>query len=103
MVIGRCMQRHRHEEFIRFLNVTEAAIPRSKAVHAIVDNYATHRHRKVKEWLERHRRWTLHFTPTSVSWLNAVEGYFATLAERRLLRGVCRSDSVTLRRQYPVR
>ena len=52
-VIGRCMQRHRHEEFIRFLNVTEAAVPKGKAIHAIVDNYATHKHPKVKEWLER--------------------------------------------------
>jgi transposase len=90
-VIGRCMQRHRHEEFIRFLNVTEAAVPKAKAIHAIVDNYATHKHPKVKEWLEHHPRWTFHFTPTSASWLNAVEGYFAKLAKRRLLRGVFRS------------
>ena len=90
-VIGRCMQRHRHEEFIRFLNVTEAAVPTGKAVHAIVDNYATHKHPKVNEWLERHPRWTFHFTPTSASWLNAVEGYFAKLAKHRLLRGVFRS------------
>ena len=90
-VIGRCMQRHRHGEFIRFLNVTEAAVPKGKAIHAIVDNYATHKHPKVKEWLARHPRWTFHFTPTSASWLNAVEGYFAKLAKRRLLRGVFRS------------
>ena len=87
-VIGRCMQRHRHEEFIRFLNVTEAAVPKGKAIHAIVDNYATHKHPKVKEWLARHPRWTFHFTPTSASWLNAVEGYFAKLTKRRLQRGV---------------
>ena len=87
-VIGRCMQRHRHEEFIRFLNVTEAAVPKGKVVHAIVDNYATHKHAKVKEWLNRHPRWTFHFTPTSASWLNAVEGYFAKLTKRRLQRGV---------------
>jgi transposase len=87
-VIGRCMQRHRHEEFIRFLNVTEAAVPKGKTIHAIVDNYATHKHAKVKEWLERHPRWTFHFTPTSASWLNAVEGYFAKLTKRRLQRGV---------------
>jgi transposase len=90
-VIGRCMQHHRHEEFIRFLNVTEAAVPKGRAIYAIVDNYATHKHPKVKEWLERHPRWTFHFTPTSASWLNAVEGYFAKLAKRRLLRGVFRS------------
>ena len=87
-VIGRCMQRHRHEEFIRFLDVTEAAIPSGKAIHAIVDNYATLKHPKVKEWLDRHPRWRFHFTPTSASWLNAVEGYFA---KRRLPRGVFRS------------
>ena len=90
-VNGRCMQRHRHEEFIRFLNVTEAAVSKSKAIHAIVDNYATHKHPKVKEWLARHPRWTFHFTPTSASWLNAVEGYFAKLTKRRLQRGVFRS------------
>jgi transposase len=87
-VIGRCMQRHRHQEFIRFLNATEAAVPKGKSIHAIVDNYATHKHPKVKEWLERHPRWTFHFTPTSASWLNAVEGFFAKLTRRRLKRGV---------------
>ena len=87
-VIGRCMQRHRHQEFIRFLNVTEAAVPKGKAIHAIVDNYATHKHPKVQAWLARHPRWTFHFTPTSASWLNAVEGFFAKLTKRRLKRGV---------------
>src|SRR4051794_39237261 len=75
-------------KFIRFLNVTEAAVPKGKAIHAIVDNYATHKHPKVKEWLARHPRWRFHFTPTSSSWLNAVEGYFAKLTKRRLKRGV---------------
>jgi transposase len=87
-VIGRCMQRHRHQEFIRFLNATEAAVAKGKAIHAIVDNYATHKHPKVKEPLARHPRWTFHFTPTSSSWLNAVEGFFAKLTNRRLKRGV---------------
>jgi transposase len=90
-VIGRCMQQHRHQEFIRFLNTIEAAVPAGKLVHAIADNYATHKHPKVREWLVRHPRWTFHFTPTSASWLNAVEGYFATLTRRRLKRGVFRS------------
>jgi transposase len=90
-VIGRCMPRHRHEEFIRFLNVTEAGVPHGQAIHAIVDNYATHKHPKVKAWLARHPRWTFHFTPTSASWLNAVEGYFAKLTKRRLQRGVFHS------------
>ncbi len=87
-VIGRCMQRHRHQEFIRFLNAVEAAVPAGKIVHAILDNYAVHKHPKVRAWLDRHPRWTFHFTPTSASWLNAVEGFFAKLAKRRLRRGV---------------
>ena len=90
-VIGRCMQRHRHQEFIRFLNAVEAKVPAGKLVHAVVDNYATHKHPKVLKWLARHPRWTFHFTPTSSSWLNAVEGFFAKLAKRRLKRGVFHS------------
>ena len=90
-VIGRCMQRHRHQEFIRFLNAIEATVPAGKLVHAIVDNYAAHKHPRVKAWLARHPRWTFHFTPTSASWLNAVEGFFAKLTKRRLKRGVFRS------------
>lgn len=90
-VIGRCMQQHRHQEFIRFLNAIEARVPAGKLVHAIADNYATHKHPKVREWLARHPRWTFHFTPTSASWLNAVEGFFAKLTRRRLKRGVFRS------------
>src|SRR5207249_6123304 len=90
-VIGRNMQRHRHQEFIRFLNTIEAQVPKRKAIHAIVDNYATHKHPKVRRWLAQHPRWTFHFTPTSASWLNAVEGFFAKLTNRRLKRGVFRS------------
>jgi len=86
-VIGRCMQRHRHQEFIRFLNAVEREVPAGKLVHAIVDNYAAHKHPKVRAWLARHKRWTFHFTPTSASWLNAVEGFFARLTRRRLKRG----------------
>src|SRR5215204_1229814 len=85
-VVGRCMQRHRHQEFIRFLNAVEAAVPAGKLIHAILDNYGTHKHPKVLAWLERHPRWTFYFTPTSCSWLNAVEGFFATLSKRRLRR-----------------
>src|SRR5271155_4989732 len=90
-VIGRCMQRHRHQEFIRFLNTIEAQVPAGKIVHVILDNYAAHKHPKVRQWLERHSRFLFHFTPTSFSWLNAVEGFFAKLAKRRLKRGVFRS------------
>jgi transposase len=90
-VIGRNMQRHRHQEFIRFLNAVEREVPAGKTVHAILDNYAAHKHPEVRKWLARHPRWTFHFTPTSASWLNAVEGFFATLSKRRLKRGVFRS------------
>jgi transposase len=90
-VIGRNMQRHRHQEFIRFLNAVEREVPAGKIVHAILDNYAAHKHPEVRKWLTRHPRWTFHFTPTSASWLNAVEGFFATLSKRRLKRGVFRS------------
>jgi transposase len=86
-VLGRCMQRHRHQEFVRFLNAVEAAVPAGRLVHAVLDNYATHKHSKVMAWLGRHPRWTFHFTPTSCSWLNAVETFFAKLARRRLRRG----------------
>jgi transposase len=90
-VIGRCMQRHRHQEFIRFLNAVEAAVPAGKVIHAILDNYATHKHPKVTAWLNRHPRWTFHYTPTSGSWLNAVETFFSAMTRRRLRRGVFRS------------
>jgi len=90
-VIGRCMQRHRHQEFIRFLNTLEAEVPAGKIVHVIRDNYGSHKHRKVRAWLGRHPRFLFHYTPTSASWLNAVEGFFAKLSKRRLKRGVFRS------------
>jgi len=90
-VIGRCMQRHRHEEFIRFLNTINTEIPAGKTVHVILDNYAAHKHPAVLAWLTRHKRFFFHFTPTSCSWLNAVEGYFAKLSRQRLQRGVFRS------------
>ena len=85
------MQRHRHQEFIRFLNAIERDVSAGKVIHANLDNYATHKHPKVQAWLSRHPRWTFHFTPTSASWLNAVEGFFAKLTRRRLKRGVFRS------------
>src|SRR6266487_7114710 len=90
-IIGQCMQRHRHQEFIRFLNTIEARVPAGKIVHVILDNCAAHKHPKVMEWLARQPRFVFHFTPTSASWLNAVEGLFALLAKRRLKRGVFRS------------
>jgi transposase len=89
-VIGRNMQRHGHQEFIRFLNAVEAELPQDKAVHVILDNYATHKQPKVQAWLSRHPRWTFHSVPTSCSWLNAV-GFFAKLTRRRLKNGVFHS------------
>jgi transposase len=90
-VLGRCMQKHTHQEFIRFLNAIERAVPAGKVIHAIADNYATHKHPKVRAWLARHPRWVFHFTPTSASWLNAVESFFSVLTRRRLKRGVFHS------------
>ena len=86
-VLGRCMQRHRHQEFIRFLNTVEAAVPAGKLIHCILDNYGSHKHPKVVAWLERHPPWIFHFTPTSGSWLNAVETFFSVLTRRRIRRG----------------
>src|SRR5712675_2460632 len=82
------MARHRHQEFIRFLNKINRETPAGRELHLIVDNYATHKHPKVRAWLERHKRFHFHFTPTSASWLNAVEGLFAKLTRQRLKYGV---------------
>jgi transposase len=90
-VIGRNMKRHRHQEFLRFLNVIERDVPAGKIIHVILDNYSPHKHERVRQWLARHPRWTFHFTPTSASWLNAVEGFFAKLTKRRLKRGAFHS------------
>ena len=90
-VIGRCRPRHRHQEFIGFLDTVERSVPVGKVIHAVLDNYATHKHPQVLAWLTAHPRWTFHFTPTSCSWLNAVEGFFSKLTRHSLRRGVFRS------------
>ena len=90
-VIGRCMQRHRHQEFIKFLNAVERAVPAGKIIHAIADSYAAHKHPSVLAWLADHPRWVFHFTPTSASWLNAVEGFFSIITRRRIRRGTFKS------------
>jgi transposase len=90
-VIGQCMNRHRHQEFLRFLRKIDRETPKDLALHIIIDNYATHKHPAVKAWLARHPRFHLHFTPTSSSWLNAVEGFFSKLTKKRLKRGVFKS------------
>ena len=90
-VIGQNIQRHRHQEFIRFLNRIDREVPADKAIHVILDNDAAQKKDKVRAWLQRHPRRTFHFTPTSYSWLNAVEGFFAKLTRRRLKHGVFHS------------
>ncbi len=90
-MLGRCMQRHTHQELIRFLNAVEREVLAGKIIHAILDNYATHKHPKVRDWLVRHPRWVFNFTPTSGPWLNAVENFFSALTRRRLKRGVFKS------------
>jgi transposase len=90
-VFGRNMQRHQHQEFLRFLNALERDIPAGKLVHAILDNVSSHKTPGVRHWLARPPRWTFHITPTSSSWLNAVEGFFAKLTRRRLKCGVFHS------------
>jgi len=87
MVIGDCMPRHRHQEFIRILQVINTRTPADLNLHLIVDNYGTHKHPRVKSWLRRHPRFYLHFTPTSSSWLNLVECWFSKLTTKRIRRG----------------
>lgn len=87
-VIGECKQKHRHQEFLSFLKTVEKQTPKHLDLHLIVDNYATHKHEKIKSWLKRNKRVTLHFIPTSSSWLNLVERFFGVLTEKQLRRGV---------------
>ncbi len=90
-VISMCDDRHRHQEWLRFLRIIDKLTPKDKQVHLIVDNYATHKHPLVKRWLERRPRFHMHFTPTSCSWLNMVERFFRDLTEKQLRRGVFRN------------
>jgi transposase len=87
-VIGACKKRHRHEEFLAFLQTIDKQTPSELALHIIVDNYATHKHANVKKWLKRNKRVQLHFIPTSSSWLNLVERFFGLLTDKALRRGV---------------
>jgi transposase len=92
-VIGRCHRRHRHQEFLRFLDYVDAALPRGPgvAVHVVLDNYGTHKTPAVRRWFLRHPEYHLHFTPTSASWLNQVERFFAEISEKRIRRGAFKS------------
>jgi transposase len=87
-VIAQCQQRHRHDEWLKFLKKIDRETPKDKTLHLIADNYATHKHPNVQEWLEKHPRFNMHFTPTSASWLNMVERFFRDISENRLRRGV---------------
>jgi len=87
-VIGECKQRHRHQEFLSFLKTVEKQTPKDLELHVIIDNYSTHKHQKVKNWLKRNKRVTLHFIPTSSSWLNLVERFFGLITDKAIRRGV---------------
>ena len=86
-VIGDCMPRHRHQEFIRFLQLIDTKTPLDLDLHLIVDNYGTHKHPRVQKWLKRHPRFHLHFIPTSSSWLNMIERWFSEISTKRIRRG----------------
>ena len=90
-VIGKCFARHRATEFRKFLDEIEANVPRDLDVHLVIDNYATHKTPLIRNWLARRPRWHVHLTPTSSSWLNQIERFFALLTERQIRRGVHRS------------
>lgn len=90
-VIGTCMPKHRHQEWIKFLRMIDKQVPTSLDIHVIADNYSTHKHQKVKQWLKDNPRFHMHFTPTSASWTNMVERFFRDITEKRLRRGVFRS------------
>jgi transposase len=90
-IIAECMLRHRHQEWLKFLKKIDAETPADLDLHLIVDNYATHKHPNVQRWLKRHRRFHMHFTPTSSSWLNLIERWFRDITDRRIRRGVFKS------------
>ncbi|NRC57022.1 IS630 family transposase [Mesorhizobium sediminum] len=90
-VIGTCMPRHRHREFLRFLKLIDHQTPSGLDLHLVVDNYANHKTPAVKRWLKAHPRFHLHFTPTSASWLNMVERFFAEITQNRIRRGAFKS------------
>jgi transposase len=92
-VIGRCYPKHRSSEFRRFVDQVEAAVPASLDVHLVMDNYATHKTKPVRDWLAKRPRWHVHFTPTGASWINQVERFFANLTEKQIRRGVHRSTA----------
>jgi transposase len=101
-VIGECLPRHRHQEFLRFLDRIEESVEPNLDIHLILDNYGTHKHPAVKKWLAAKPRYHVHFTPTSASWLNQIERWFAEITRKRIRRGTFRSvrDLITTIRDY---
>jgi transposase len=90
-VISECRPRHRHQEFVRFLERIDESVDARQSIHMVLDNYGTHKHPVVKKWLLEHSRYHVHFTPTSSSWLNQVERWFAEITRKRIRRGTFRS------------
>jgi transposase len=90
-VIGQCLPRHRHTEFLKFLRTIDHEVPAGLEIHLILDNYSTHKHANVKAWLAKHPRFHLHFTPTSSSWLNLIERFFGKLTDKAIRRGIFKS------------
>ncbi len=99
-VIGTCLPRQRHVEFLKFLERIEQATPPRRDIHMILDNYGTHTHPKVQAWFAAHPRYHLHFTPTGASWLNLVERWFAEITRKRIRRGTFRSVAELIRAIY---
>jgi transposase len=101
-VIGQCLPRHRHQEFLKFLRTLDREFPAELELHLILDNHRTHKHENVNAWLEKHPRFRLHFIPTSSSWLNLIERWFRELTNKRIRRGVFHSvpDLIAAIEQY---
>lgn len=97
-VITECKPRHRHQEFLSFLQHIDENVPKSLTVHLVIDNYCTHRHAKVKNWLARHQRFHMHYTPTYASWLNQVVRWFALISQQAIRRGSFRSTKELVKR-----
>jgi transposase len=87
-VYGLCQEKHRHQEWLKFLRLIDQTMPANKQIYLICDNSSTHKHARVQRWLETHKRFHVHFTPTSASWLNMVERFFRDLTHNRLRRGI---------------
>lgn len=90
-LLGKCYKRHRHQEYLNFLNLINRTLPADQQIHIIADNYSTHKHEKVTKWFAKHKRFHMHFTPTGASWMNQVEIWFSILHNKKIKRGIFRS------------